>query len=209
MKFIRKLFEWAILLVIGFLIGLFYGPQIVEELTPTNEAQQIETVVETPAEAEQPSRLRPRPRLTHFLSPFPESVNEETIENRVFELVNDLRADLSLAPVERNAVLADAANIRAIETEESFSHTRPNGENPFSVLEEEGTRYSYQMVGENLAMATFIDDEDYMSELIMEGWIDSEGHYQTMITPEYNEIGIGVHYDGEILYVTQFFGKQR
>lgn len=208
MKFIRKIFEWIILLAIGFLIGLFFGPQIIEELVSTNELEQIETV-ETPNDSNQTAQFISRPRLTHFLSPFPESINKDTVENNVFALVNELRADLSLQPVERNAVLEEAATIRAIETEESFSHTRPNGQNPFSVLEEEGTIYSYQMVGENLAMATFIEDEEYMSQLIMEGWIDSEGHYQTMITPEYNELGIGVHYDGEILYVTQFFGNKR
>ncbi len=194
--------------MIGFLIGLFFGPQIIEELAPIDAIEQNETVM-TPQEVEPKINLTTRPRLTHFLSPFPESIDEESVENRVYELVNELRADLSLQPVERNTVLEDAATIRAKEIEVSFSHTRPNGENPFSVLEEEGTVYSYQMVGENLAMATFIESEKYMSQLIMEGWIDSEGHYQTMITPEYDEIGIGVYYDGELLYVTQFFGKQR
>ena len=48
-----------------------------------------------------------------------------------------------------------------------------------------------------------------MSQLIFEGWVDSKDHYETMINPEFDEIGIGIHYDGEILYATQFFGKPR
>lgn len=206
MKVLRKIFEWLILLVIGFVVGLFFGPQIINELAPLEEQHQTE-IPEINREIDETSLKRPT--LSDFLSPYPGSVNEAYVENRVIELVNELRAELELGTVQKNNILTDAANIRAIETEESFSHTRPNGENPFTVLEESGTEYPYQMVGENLAMSTFIEDEEHMSELIMNGWINSEDHYQTMINPNYDEIGVGVHYDGEILYVTQFFGKQR
>lgn len=206
MKVLRKIFEWLILLVIGFVVGLFFGPQIINELAPLEEQHQTE-IPKINREIDETSLKRPT--LSDFLSPYPGSVNEAYVENRVIELVNELRAELELGTVQKNNILTDAANIRAIETEESFSHTRPNGENPFTVLEESGTEYPYQMVGENLAMSTFIEDEEHMSELIMNGWINSEDHYQTMINPNYDEIGVGVHYDGEILYVTQFFGKQR
>ncbi len=206
MRFLKKISEWTMLLVMGFIVGLFFGPQIIDEILPPDEFQQT-NIADQQIETEQTSQNQSR--LADLLSPYPDSVDEGYIENRVFDLVNDLRSSLQLGPVEKNETLREAANIRAVEIEKSFSHTRPNGQDPFSVFEELDTKYYYQMVGENLAMATFIGDEESMSELVMEGWIESKDHYQTMINPDYNEIGIGVHYDGEILYVTQFFGIQR
>ncbi len=206
MRWVRKIFGWTLLLVIGFLVGLFFGPQIAEELLPVQETAYIE-ILENNVETKQVPQIRRR--FSDFLSPYPETVNQAAIEHQILERVNYLRSELGLNPVEKNNTLREAASIRAVEIEAVFSHTRPNGQEPFSVLQEVVTDYNYEMVGENLAMATFLHDEEYMSKLIMEGWIESEDHYDTMINPDYQDIGIGVHYDGEILYVTQFFGKQQ
>ena len=55
-----------------------------------------------------------------------------------------------LSPVRKGpAALQAAADIRAQEAVESFSHTRPNGESWSTVLDEEGVVYFY--AGENLA----------------------------------------------------------
>lgn len=149
------------------------------------------------------------PTLFELITPKPETINKSLIEDTIFNLVNDLREELNVNPVIKNETLRLAADIRAIETEELFSHTRPNGTEPFTVLEEEGTYYPYYMIGENLAMATYFRDDEHMAHLIFNGWVESEDHYQTMINPDFKEIGIGVHYDGEILYASQFFGLVR
>lgn len=149
------------------------------------------------------------PTLFELITPKPETIDKSLIEDTIFNLVNDLREELNVNPVIKNETLRLAADIRAIETEELFSHTRPNGTEPFTVLEEEGTYYPYYMIGENLAMATYFRDDEHMAHLIFNGWVESEDHYQTMINPDFKEIGIGVHYDGEILYASQFFGLVR
>lgn len=149
------------------------------------------------------------PTLFEFITPKPETIDKSLIEDTIFNLVNDLREELNVNPVVKNETLRLAADIRAIETEELFSHTRPNGTEPFTVLEEKGTFYPYYMIGENLAMATYFRDDEHMAHLIFNGWVESEDHYQTMINPDFKEIGIGVHYDGEILYASQFFGLAR
>lgn len=149
------------------------------------------------------------PTLFELITPKPETIDKPLIEDTIFNLVNDLREELNVNPVIKNETLRLAADIRAIETEELFSHTRPNGTEPFTVLEEEGTYYPYYMIGENLAMATYFRDDEHMAHLIFNGWVESEDHYQTMINPDFKEIGIGVHYDGEILYASQFFGLVR
>lgn len=138
-----------------------------------------------------------------------EEIEYKIIENRIFELLNELRTEVGVQPVTQNQSLKLAADQRALETEELFEHTRPDGSDPFTVLEEAGHEYSYQLAGENLAMATYYLDENGMAEVIFDGWKNSQGHYENMIKPEFEEVGIGIHYDGEILYATQIFGTPR
>lgn len=133
-------------------------------------------------------------------------VDYDIVEQTIVTLVNELREEQQLDPVASNDMLKAAAIIRAVETEESFSHTRPDGSSAFTVFEEEGIAYPYKVVGENLGMATYYMNEEDMAELLFNGWVESEGHYENMIKPEYKEIGVGVHYDGEFLYATQLFG---
>lgn len=57
-------------------------------------------------------------------------------------------------------------------------------------------------------MATYFKDEAGMAEFLFDGWVESEGHYANMVHPDFIEVGIGVHYDGEFLYAVQIFGKQ-
>lgn len=133
-------------------------------------------------------------------------VDYDIVEQTIISLLNDLREDQNLNKLKTNDMLKAAAIIRARETEDKFSHTRPNGLSPFTVFEEEGISYSYRIVGENLGMATYYMNEEEMAELLFNGWVESEGHYENMIKAEYEEIGVGVHYNGENLYATQLFG---
>lgn len=138
-----------------------------------------------------------------------DEIDYKIIENRIFELLNELRTEVGIQPVTKNQSLKFAADQRALETEELFEHTRPDGSDPFTVLEEPEHEYSYRLAGENLAMATYYLDEIGMAEVVFEGWTNSEGHYENMVKPEFEEVGIGIHYDGEILYATQIFGTPR
>lgn len=203
MRFIRKVTKWLLVLFLGFFIGIVYSywQDPLSQLIQTTE--QIETTDQA-AESEKETFQEINP--LDLLRPSPDSVDYAYIESTIIELVNALRTEQGLNTVTRNQILTDAANIRAVETETSFSHTRPNGLEPFTVLKESGTEYPFIMAGENLAMATYHRDDEYMTQLIFNGWVESDDHFQTMINPDFKEIGVGVHYDGEILYVTQFFG---
>lgn len=133
-------------------------------------------------------------------------VDYAVVEERIFELLNELRVEQGLLELRYNTQLKKAADQRALETEELFSHTRPDGSDAFTVLQEPKHTYNYRLAGENLGMATFLLDEEEMAELLFDGWVESEGHYQNMVHEGFEEVGIGVHYDGEMLYATQLFG---
>lgn len=206
MKIITTILKWFTRLLFILIIGIGFGFAL-NYFNPNNIT--IENSEETISKESTDIKDDLKPNIVDLMKPSPTSVDETLIEELIFQSVNELRAKLSINPVTRNESLRLAATVRAIETEESFSHTRPDGTEPFTVLDEPETLYVYSMAGENLAMATFFKDERHMSQLIFEGWVDSEGHYETMVNPEFDEIGIGIHYDGEILYATQFFGKPR
>lgn len=131
------------------------------------------------------------------------------IEAHIFELLNELRSEVGVPTLAKNESLKLAADQRALETETLFEHKRPDGREPFTVLEEEPHIYPYLWAGENLAMATYFSNEEYMADFIFNGWKESQGHYENMVNPNFEEVGIGIHYDGDILYATQLFGTPR
>ena len=135
------------------------------------------------------------------------AINYEIVENEIFRLLNELREKQNLPPLSKNDILKKAADQRALETEELFSHTRPDGSESFTVLKEADHNYDYRLAGENLAMSTYHRSEENMADVIFNGWVESEGHYENMIHPDFQEVGIGIHFGGEIIYATQIFGK--
>lgn len=174
---------------------------IVEEVPNTSEQEQEQEQEQATSES---STIISTNDLTDT-----DEIDVAVVENRVLELLNNLRKEVGVSPVSSNDQLKKAANIRAIETEESFSHTRPDGRATFTVLEEPDVDYSYQLAGENLAMGTYYLAEKEMAEWLFKGLKESPGHYENMVKKDFEEVGIGVHYNGENLYVVQLFGTPR
>lgn len=145
-----------------------------------------------------------------LIAPFtrPDEIDYVLVEEKIMTLLNELRLKQGLLPLTKNETLKAAADYRAIETQTSFSHTRPDGSDFYTIILTDAYWYPYQTVGENLAMATYFKDEEGMAQFLFDGWVESEGHYANMIHPDFLEVGIGVHYDGEFLYAVQLFGKQ-
>lgn len=221
MKILRKLISLCLAVILGFWLattGILNGTvvgdwleTIVNIVPSPDEWQEFNPLsngsVDTESLSEQlsPDSTTDQPASSLTVEESSE-VDYQVVEDRIFTLLNELRQEQNLTTLQKNDTLKIAADLRARETETSFSHTRPNGKNPFTVFEEDGLTYPYKMVGENLGMATYYLSEKEMAELLFNGWVESEGHYENMVRPEYEEIGIGVHYDGEFLYATQMFG---
>jgi uncharacterized protein YkwD len=90
----------------------------------------------------------------------------------------------ALAPP--SAGLLQAAGIRAGEIAALFSHTRPDGSECFTVLEECGV--PYRTAGENIAKAT----TGYRSPAeVIQMWMDSSGHRANILNRDYTSVGIG------------------
>ena len=128
--------------------------------------------------------------------------NENTytdLKNEVYEITNNYRSLVGVPSLTLDSSLVEAANIRAKELSDSFSHTRPNGSSCFTVLSELGI--SYGTAGENIAAGYS------SSQSVMEGWRSSSGHYQNIISSKFKKIGIGVNIINNQYYWVQIFSN--
>lgn len=213
----RKFFSYSLIVILLIFFGYGLGNSTILEGTKignalsqmadklTNEQSVVIEGNPVTSEQEQATSTNSVNTSTNDLTKTDE-IDVGIVENRVLELLNELRKEVGVSPVTSNDQLKKAANIRAIETEESFSHTRPDGRATFTVLEEAGVEYTYQLAGENLAMGTNYLDETEMAEWLFKGLKESPGHYENMVNMGFKQVGIGVHYDGENLYIVQLFG---
>ncbi len=123
-----------------------------------------------------------------------------SVEQRVVDLVNEERERLGLNPLSNyNSLLNSAADTRAMEIEDKFSHTRPNGEKCFTAMKELGLTYT--LAGENIAYG------QPTAERVVEAWINSPDHYENLINPRFTQIGVGAYEKNGVWYWAQFFMK--
>lgn len=115
-----------------------------------------------------------------------------SIEEEILNLVNIERKKAGVAPLKLNPTLNAAASVRAVEITNVFSHTRPNGKSCFSIFDENNISFSF--CGENIAAGGRTAAET------VEQWVNSPGHYANMISPNYNELGVGLCYDKNSKY---------
>lgn len=125
-----------------------------------------------------------------------QGTNQSYVE-QVVALVNAERAKVNLPALTMSADLNAAAQIRAKETVQSFSHTRPNGSSFYSVLEENGI--SYRGAGENIAWG------QRTPEAVVNAWMNSEGHRANILNKNFTSIGIGYYLNGSTPYWAQLF----
>ena len=85
--------------------------------------------------------------------------------NEVLELTNEERIKNNLDPLILDEELTKRANQRAYEIVYSFSHTRPNNQEWYTIMED----LDDSALGENIA-AGYIDPSD-----VMDGWMDEFG----------------------------------
>ena len=117
-----------------------------------------------------------------------ESGGVQEAAEAVTSLVNAARQDAGLSELELDADLCAAAQARAQEIAQSFSHTRPDGSSCFTILEEFGI--SYRAAGENIAMG------QRTPEGVMDGWMNSSGHRANILNGTFTSIGVGYYVDG-------------
>ena len=121
-------------------------------------------------------------------------------ERQVFDLTNAVRIRHGLAFLSWSDKLADVARAHSVDMSLNsfFSHTNLAGLSPFDRMKNAGIRY--YMAAENLAAG----QKD--AAQAMNDWMNSEGHRKNILTPELEELGVGVAIspEGRLFYTQNF-----
>ena len=117
--------------------------------------------------------------------------------SQVAALVNAVRAQHGLAALTVDARVQRAAQVRAAETAQSFSHTRPNGSSFSTALTEAGV--TYRTAGENIAYG------QSTPQAVVDAWMNSSGHRANILSSSYTTIGVGYTVVNGTAYWAQLF----
>ena len=192
------------------------APEEIPEEMPEEppEEQPDETPDETPEETpdEQPEETpdntpqlpegsRPEETPDNGTEQNPEDNNNGTSQgdfaSQVVALVNAERAKQGLSALTIDTKVQQAALVRAKESVQSFSHTRPNGSSFSTALTEAGV--SYRTAGENIAYGQSTPQQ------VMNAWMNSSGHRANILNANYTTIGVGYTVINGTAYWAQLF----
>lgn len=123
----------------------------------------------------------------------------------VVALTNEEREDRDLPMLTANALLSNAAQLKAddMAAKSYYAHVSPDGTVPPYWLDRVG--YKYQIMAENLV----IDRPN--ADAVVSAWMGSSNHRENILNPVFTEIGIGVAHgvykEQKTTYVVQMLAK--
>lgn len=131
------------------------------------------------------------------------SQQRQSVEQRIFQAINQVRQENKLAPLIWSAKIADVARAHSqrMATKRFFSHEDPKFGGPDNRLSVAGI--AWRRCGENIF-------EEYGQrdpvQSAVRGWMQSSGHRKNILTREFTHTGIGVAmgHDGGYT-ITQMF----
>ena len=153
------------------------------------------TPTATPTATPRPTQ-KPKPTATP--KPTETPLNTEKFIKEVIRLTNIERTKAGKSSVQENAALDKGAAVRAKECAIKYGHHRPNGEIFSTAYYESGAG---NILGENIAVG-FLTPKS-----VVEGWVNSQGHYVTMIDSRATHMGAGCYKKDGVIYWVQIFAK--
>ncbi len=132
----------------------------------------------------------------------PDDADLYRLEREVEARINAVREEHGEDALEPNATLAAVAREYSCRmgTEGFFAHESPDGDTVDDRILQAGV--GFRRVGENLAQLSGAANP---GEFVVNGWMESEGHRENLLRPEYTETGVGVCQVDGALYFTQIF----
>ena len=181
-------------------------PEETPDVEQPEETPDVEQPEETP-DVEQPETPQlpdnSRPEETPDVEQ-PEQTPEEDNDtaqgdyaSQVVALVNAERTKYGLSALKADSRVQQAAQVRAAETVQSFSHTRPNGSSFSTALTEAGV--SYTRSGENIAYGQSTPQQ------VVNAWMNSSGHRANILNESFTTIGVGYTVVNGTAYWAQLF----
>lgn len=115
-----------------------------------------------------------------------------SVEDQVLQMVNQERTNYGLSPLTANWQLARVARFKSEDMRDSryFDHHSPQYGSPFDMMK--NFQIIYTAAGENIAAGQTTAEE------VMRGWMDSPGHRENILNPQFTQMGIGYAQGGEM-----------
>ena len=110
-----------------------------------------------------------------------------TIEGEILDKINSERSKAGLKALSYDSKMEKAADTRAVEADQKWSHIRPDGSEYWTVDE--------TIYGENLS-------KDYSSaDATVKGWMNSQAHKDNILFKDFRTCAVGVLAKGDGTYV--------
>ena len=188
MKKIAIAFGLAISLTVGMLPASAAILKLPTQKSTSSQSQDIQATQEEQSTATAPESAKKLASGLNYLS---------SVEERVIDKINQERKSLGLGELIYDEDLQIAARIRSRELYKSntFRHKRPNGDSWATVLTED-VPYTFLIAGENLCSTEYNDPNCKNAtspSFWFNQWKNSESHYENMIRPQYNRVGVGIY----------------
>jgi uncharacterized protein YkwD len=127
----------------------------------------------------------------------------QSVEQRIFQAINQVRQENKLPPLKWQAKIAEAArsHSRRMTTKRFFSHEDPELRGPGNRLSAVGI--AWRLCGENIFEEYGETDP---ARAAVRGWMQSSGHRRNILTRGFTDTGIGVAMGHDGAYtITQMF----
>jgi uncharacterized YkwD family protein len=139
----------------------------------------------------------PESELPYTIDP---NFKSNATEQQIFLLVNQERINAGVKPLKLANDVSYVARVKSkdMQDHDYFDHTSPVYGSPFDMMDDFGL--TYRTAGENIAagQSTAVN--------VMNSWMNSEGHRNNILNPNFTEIGIGYVDGGDYgSYFTQMF----
>ena len=169
--------------------------------TPTAAPTVAPTATPKPTQKPKPTatpKPTQKPKPTATPKPTETPLNTKKFIKEVIRLTNIERQKAGKNSVQENAALDKGAAVRAKECAIKYGHHRPNGEIFSTAYYESGAG---NILGENIAVG-FLTPKG-----VVNGWVNSQGHYVTMIDSRATHMGAGCYKKDGVIYWVQIFAK--
>ena len=120
-------------------------------------------------------------------------------EYEILSLVNQERVRNGLPKLSWGDTCSEAAEIRAEELVQLYSHTRPDG-TPWSTACDNPNSNAVSLEGENLV----VGNSAVSPETTVAAWMNSEKHRENILNPDYTKLAVGFHFDPNSQYKTHW-----
>jgi uncharacterized protein YkwD len=122
----------------------------------------------------------------------------------LFNAINNERTQQGLPALAAHGCVVYVAQLRSddMASRGYFSHTSPEGETAFSLMDQYGVPYGW--AGENLARNNYPDDQTVA--VAIRDLMASEGHRSIILSGNFTDLGVAVAFDGAgMKYFTMVF----